>query len=465
MLSGRPRASDTAGRASPTFGRSGNSFFAKIFVFLALSVRRGLGSSDARATGGTITTFGDYVIHNFTPGNGGLGGGGSGSWGGAGDVSGYSGAAFTGGGGGGGGGGGYMLDGGPGGSGVVVVRYKKKAIDTPSCTTSQFLKDGSCLACPPSTGATPSHPSATSTGGPATFCTCPENYYAYAGMNAPSMYDWACQECPVGYSFIKNGSVIPTASGTSDTCDCKAGYYLDNTGLRCNMCAPGMTSAGGRVTECSAIPNSDARATGGTTITTVGDYVIHNFTSNGTFLVTDSSLTEVEVLVVGGAGGGSSDNGGGGGGGAVLYSASKTLSSSPITVTVGNGGTGGWSPGDGGASVFDGMEANGGKAGSSVYSNKAGGASGSGNAGGSGVPSYAGGGGGGDGGPGEAGQQQSEILSYDKGGDGGPGVESAISGTSNYYGGGGGGGVYNFDNRVGSPGDGGLGGGAPGEKY
>ena len=57
MLSGRPRASDTAGRASPTFGRSGNSFFAKIFVFLAFSVRGGVGSRDARATGGTITTL------------------------------------------------------------------------------------------------------------------------------------------------------------------------------------------------------------------------------------------------------------------------------------------------------------------------------------------------------------------------------------------------------------------------
>ena len=120
----------------------------------------------------------------------------------------------------------------------------------PSCTTSQYLKGGSCAACPPSTGASSSHPSATSTGGSATFCTCPENYYAYAGMNAPSMYDWACQECPVGYSFIKNGSVIPTASGTSDTCDCKAGYYLDNSGLNCHMCDPGTTSAGSRVTDC-----------------------------------------------------------------------------------------------------------------------------------------------------------------------------------------------------------------------
>ena len=57
MPSGSPRASDTAGRASPTFVRSGNSFFAKIFVFLAFDVQGGLGSSDARATGGTITAL------------------------------------------------------------------------------------------------------------------------------------------------------------------------------------------------------------------------------------------------------------------------------------------------------------------------------------------------------------------------------------------------------------------------
>ena len=57
MPSGSPRASDTAGRASPTFVRSGNSFSAKIFVFLAFDVQGGLGSRDARAIGGTITTL------------------------------------------------------------------------------------------------------------------------------------------------------------------------------------------------------------------------------------------------------------------------------------------------------------------------------------------------------------------------------------------------------------------------
>ena len=125
-----------------------------------------------------------------------------------------------------------------------------------SCTTSQYLKDGSCVAYPPSTGAASSHPSATSTGGSATSCTCPENYYAYAGMYAPSTYNWACAECGVGSGFIKNGSAIPTADGVSDTCDCPAGYYLDNTGLNCNECPAGQTSAGGRVTECYSAPAS-----------------------------------------------------------------------------------------------------------------------------------------------------------------------------------------------------------------
>ena len=183
------------------------------------------------------------------------------------------------------------------------------------------------------------------------------------------------------------------------------------------------------------------------TIFTVGDYVIHNFTFNGTFTVTDSSLTEVEVLVVGGGGGGGSDIGGGGGGGAVLCSVrDKTLSSSLITVTVGIGGTGGWAlaiPMVAPAPLMVWWQ----MAGRLVL-----------------VIMLAG----------QAAperrwirslvlcgwrrgerrrtrrgrQQQSEILSYDKGGDGGPGVESSISGTSNYYGGGGGGGVYNYNNRV-----------------
>ena len=147
-------------------------------------------------------------------------------------------------------------------TGVVFINPKTAtsfelvSIWQATCSDSQYRVGDYCKDCPPSTGVSSSHPSATSTGGSATSCTCPENYYAYAGMYAPSTYDWACAECPVGYSFIKNGSVIPTADGVSDTCDCPAGYYLDNTGLNCNECPPGQTSAGGRVTECYSAPAS-----------------------------------------------------------------------------------------------------------------------------------------------------------------------------------------------------------------
>ena len=216
------------------------------------------------------------------------------------------------------------------------------------------------------------------------------------------------------------------------------------------------------MTECTAIPNSDARATGGQTIITEGDYVIHTFMSSGIFQVTDSTLTDVEVLVVGGGGGGGRNSGGGGGGGGVLYSASKAVSSNSVTVTVGDGGTGTYFDSgrndpivigtDGGASVFDDMVANGGKLGTSYLAppfDWNGGASGSGKSGG--VSSVgSGGGGGGAGGAGGAPPDGSQ------GGDGGPGIESTISGASSYYGGGGGGGAG------GAPGSAGLGGGAQG---
>ena len=78
------------------------------------------------------------------------------------------------------------------------------------------------------------------------------------------------------------------------------------------------------MTECTS---DGSRASGGT-VTIVGDYVIHTFISDGTFANADSTLTEIDVLVVGGGGGGSTAGGGGGGGGgggppgggAILYS-------------------------------------------------------------------------------------------------------------------------------------------------
>lgn len=56
----------------------------------------------------------------------------------------------------------------------------------------------------------------------------------------------------------------------------------------------------------------DERATGGT-ITYVDEYVIHTFTSSGTFTPTSGAIS-CEYLVVGGGGGGGGRSRGGGGG-------------------------------------------------------------------------------------------------------------------------------------------------------
>ena len=85
-----------------------------------------------------------------------------------------------------------------------------------------------------------------------------------------------------------------------------------------------------------------AEATGGT-VTTVGDYKVHAFTSSGTFTVTQLADTnEFEVLLVaGGAGPGTQwASGGGGGGGIVNHQTGQALTQAAYTVTVGGGGAG-----------------------------------------------------------------------------------------------------------------------------
>lgn len=129
----------------------------------------------------------------------------------------------------------------------------KCTVGSPSCTTSEYMKYGVCKTCPSSTSSDPmdptSPPSSTSAGGDATSCTCPDDYYAATGA-LPG--EWSCMACS-GDNFEKTGSAIPTESGNSDTCDCKAGYYLDCADLCCTQCPAGQTNAGGRMTECTAI--------------------------------------------------------------------------------------------------------------------------------------------------------------------------------------------------------------------
>lgn len=202
----------------------------------------------------------------------------------------------------------------------------------------------------------------------------------------------------------------------------------------------------------------EMEATGGV-ITEDGDYVIHTFTSDGTFEVLAGETDEAEVLVVAGGGAGGSgasgnNRGGGGGAGGVLVLTGVSLEPGQYTVVVGEGGIAALA--DGEDSEFDGNVAVGGGHGGN-NSSPAAGAGGSGGGGktngsgstfngaaGAGVPGQGSNGGagtgfaargGGGGGAGALGQ------SGGAGGQGGNGIQSSITGTPVYYGGGGSGGA------------------------
>ena len=247
------------------------------------------------------------------------------------------------------------------------------------------------------------------------------------------------------------------------------------------------------------VPSLNLEATGGN-ITYFGNYKIHTFTSNGTFIISSNDYNKsIDSLVIAGGGGGGSTGAGAGAGGYV-YTTSGTISANSYPVVVGTGGLGGATGGYGGAkgnnSTFNGTTAEGGGGGWSHGSTSAesggcgaGGAiktSGSATPGGIGRQGYNGGAGyinsgwyGGCGGGGGAGQA-GEAGTYNSG-KGGDGLANSITGTSITYAGGGGGGEVhgnagsafggaggggraNSDN-VGSNGTNGLGGGGGGGSY
>jgi hypothetical protein len=239
----------------------------------------------------------------------------------------------------------------------------------------------------------------------------------------------------------------------------------------------------------STITSPFLSAIGGT-ITTVGNFKIHTFTSSGTFTVTNSG--PARFLVVGGGGGGS--EGGGGAGGFIDHSNYDYLFSAitgayPVVVGAGGAGSAAGSniarASNGGNSSLVGFTAIGGGGGGSdnyVDSNNSfingtaggsgggggvnavttaygsGGAAtaGQGNIGGNGTYLFGGsrGWGGGGGGAGAAGG----TTPGPGGGSayGGIGLQSTITGTATYYAGGGGGGP---SDTGGATGFGGLGGG------
>lgn len=161
------------------------------------------------------------------------------------------------------------------------------------------------------------------------------------------------------------------------------------------------------------------------------------FTSTGTFTV-PAGLTSVDVLVVagGGSGGGQCGLGGGGAGGGLIYRPGKPITpGSPLSVTVGGSGFGGWDGNQpnatGGDSIFSDLTAKGGGAGGGFSVGRPGGSGG-----GGGGNSFQGGSQ--PGGTGIQPQQGGESASYGFGNPGGAG--SPNNGPSKGGGGGGAGG-------------------------
>ena len=261
------------------------------------------------------------------------------------------------------------------------------------------------------------------------------------------------------------------------------GFYLPMTGT-------GLTASGG---------NSTGTYTAGGI-----SYKYHQFTSSGTFTVSDSPPgANFDILVVGGGGGGGSNFAGAGGAGGMIVRPALSSSTGSYTVTIGSGGAGGAASASGphGANGSDttvafnsstiltakGGGAGGGKAavgadggsaggaGSSYGANHAGGSEtqtgqsgdsgtyGFGNDGGfvnlssADTPDYPTGGGGGAGGAGG-------DVSSSSGASGAAGVgkQNAYNGTNHYWAGGGGGFRYDTVAPELAAAAGGLGGGGGG---
>lgn len=284
---------------------------------------------------------------------------------------------------------------------------------------------------------------------------------------------------PAKTTFYKNSSTEPASPTTGDQWWDPSEYALKiYDGVTWQLVAQSFEATGGTITE-------------------VGNYRIHTFTSSGTFTVNKGS-SEIEYLVIAGGGGGGTQSAGGGGaggyrssvigemsGGGSLAESRLTLTSGAYAVTVGAGGAGtpaGTSAtrpsGSNGAnSSFGAIVSIGGGGGSSYRPNGSGYAGSSGGSGGGGGiwyglggsgtsgQGYAGGQGGtdnqdasdnagGGGGAGQIGQ------SYGNGpANGGNGVASSITGTSIYRAGGGGGAQHATNHLAGV---GGLGGGGDG---
>jgi len=175
-------------------------------------------------------------------------------------------------------------------------------------------------------------------------------------------------------------------------------------------------------------------------------YVVHQFDSNGQFVIEQAPQNAVvEYLIVAGGGGAGSDNGGGGGGGGVLTGLAP-VTAGTYAVSVGNGGR------NSGTSNAD-LQARGGS--SSVFGLTA--IGGGWGAGGNSGLRPAGSGGSGGGGEGETGSVTQNTGGAGTAGQGNNGGNGHLVGSSGDFAGGGGGGAVAVGQNGGSV-DGGAGG-------
>lgn len=234
--------------------------------------------------------------------------------------------------------------------------------------------------------------------------------------------------------------------------------------------------------------NFPGSATGGT-VTTIGSYRYHAFTTTGSnSLVVENDIPSADYIIVAGGGGGgyaSNISGGGGGAGGVIYHEGYTgLTAGTYSITVGagglaknqgsnstafgntaiGGGKGGsanpeYDGGDGGSGGGGGVHSSSVTVGSALSQTTISGATAYGNAGGAnytGSPYYGGGGGGAD----AAGDAGTSSTAGD-GGDGRLFSNFSSFGASGYFGGGGGAGAATTYGGT-DTGTGGLGGGGNG---
>ena len=124
-------------------------------------------------------------------------------------------------------------------------------VDATSCTANHYLSGGECVSCP-----TFDDKESTSASASSTTCTCPAGYYADKTTS--------CKACPVGSS--RTGSTIFGDSEKEDdsvcVANCASGKYWD--GDSCEDCPDNSVGAGGAATTCTCAANYWAKKSGST---------------------------------------------------------------------------------------------------------------------------------------------------------------------------------------------------------